>query len=228
MNIEAARRVSIESVVQKCGVKLRRQGRRWLVGPCVVCGGDDRFAVNTEKRLWNCRGCDVGGDVIDLVGHIDKCSVAIAVATLLGEATVRAPSPMPAARPRNDGDEATKRLVLAHWLWGRRRPIAGTPAETYLRRARGISGPLPSTLGYLEPSANYPDPTLIAAFGLATEIDMAEHAGRWRGERGMPLPTWGRDNPLASVTGAQTGVRARVAPHPEPRCYRGAPHKAAS
>jgi hypothetical protein len=45
---------SIETVVAKFGLQLRRQGRE-LVGPCPTCGGRDRFAVNPSKQLWNCR-----------------------------------------------------------------------------------------------------------------------------------------------------------------------------
>jgi hypothetical protein len=56
----------------------------------------------------------------------------------------------------------------ARWLWSQRRPIAGTPAEVYLREVRGITCPLPPTLAYLPPTAEY-RPTLIAAFGLCAE-----------------------------------------------------------
>jgi hypothetical protein len=49
-----------------------------------------------------------------------------------------------------------------------RRPIAGTPAERYLREVRGITGALPATLGILPARDEYP-PALIAAFGIPTE-----------------------------------------------------------
>src|SRR5207245_6456837 len=42
----------------------------------------------------------------------------------------------------------TKR-TKARWLWDGRQPVAGTPAETYLRKARSYGGPLPPTLGFL-------------------------------------------------------------------------------
>ena len=53
-------------------------------------------------------------------------------------------------------------------MWRNRQPIAGTIAETYLRQARGIRCPLPSTLGFLPARDDYP-PAMIAAFGMATE-----------------------------------------------------------
>jgi phage/plasmid primase-like uncharacterized protein len=62
----------------------RRRGRE-LIGPCPVCGGTDRFGVNVLKSVWNCRGCNQGGDVIELVRHLDNCGFLTAIETLTGE-----------------------------------------------------------------------------------------------------------------------------------------------
>ena len=83
MMIEAAKAVAIDGELARRGVKLKRFGRE-LVGPCPACGGRDRFGVNTQKGIWNCRGCARGGDVIDLVQHLDGTSFAAAVETLTG------------------------------------------------------------------------------------------------------------------------------------------------
>jgi hypothetical protein len=61
-----------------------------------------------------------------------------------------------------------QRHETARWLWSQRRPIGGTPAERYLRETCGITCPLPLTLAYLPPSADY-RPTLIACFGHCAE-----------------------------------------------------------
>jgi hypothetical protein len=53
-------------------------------------------------------------------------------------------------------------------LWRRRRSIDGSPAERYLRQSRGYGGAIPATLGYLPPRNGHP-PSLIGAFGIATE-----------------------------------------------------------
>ena len=42
-----------------------------------------------------------------------------------------------------EADLTAKQLSKARWLWSRRRPIEGTPAERYLRDARGYSGTIP-------------------------------------------------------------------------------------
>jgi DNA primase len=57
-------------------------------------GGHDRFCVNTKKHVWNCRGCRVGGDIIALIQHLDRCDFQTAVRTLDGDR----PS-TPAAKP---------------------------------------------------------------------------------------------------------------------------------
>ena len=56
----------------------------------------------------------------------------------------------------------------AAWLWSRRRPIADSIAETYLR-ARGITCPLPPTLAFLPASKPAQHPAMIAAFTLVDE-----------------------------------------------------------
>jgi Toprim domain len=65
---------------------------------------------------------------------------------------------------------AIARRDKARWLWDQRRPICGTPAEVYLREARGYGGTLPATLGFLPKRAEHP-PAMIAAFGPAAEIE---------------------------------------------------------
>ena len=82
--IEFAKAVAIEDELHRRGIALKRVGRE-LVGPCPVCGGADRFAVHLGKQLWNCRGCGVGGDVIDFVRHHDGCDFASAIITLTGD-----------------------------------------------------------------------------------------------------------------------------------------------
>jgi DNA primase len=81
--VDIARTVLIEDELARRGIRLRRQGRE-LVGPCPRRGGRDRFGVNVVKQIWNCRGCQKGGDVLDLVQHVDGCEFLDAVETLSG------------------------------------------------------------------------------------------------------------------------------------------------
>ncbi len=84
-DIDRARAVRIESIIAARNIALKRIGNE-LVGPCPhpYCAGRDRFSVNRVKQCWNCRGCQRGGDVIDLVRHLDGCDFRTAVETLTG------------------------------------------------------------------------------------------------------------------------------------------------
>jgi Protein of unknown function (DUF3631)/CHC2 zinc finger len=81
--IARARAVPIERIIEDRQIKLL--GRVERTGPCPICGGIDRFSINVKKQVFNCRGCDVGGDVIKLVEHLDKTDFPSAVRTLTGE-----------------------------------------------------------------------------------------------------------------------------------------------
>ena len=66
-------------------LNLKREGK-YLVGACPRCGGDDRFAISTTKKVFNCRGCEKAGDVIDLAQTcIDGCDFVHACEILTGE-----------------------------------------------------------------------------------------------------------------------------------------------
>ena len=63
-----AKRAPILEIAQKLGAKLKRAGAVELVGPCPLCGGTDRFSINTKDSVFNCRGAG-GGDVVKMVEH---------------------------------------------------------------------------------------------------------------------------------------------------------------
>jgi hypothetical protein len=81
--IAQARSRRLEGEISRRGIMLNRAGPE-RHGSCPRCGGVDRFSINVTKQLWNCRGCQRGGDVIALVQHLDICDFLTAVATLAG------------------------------------------------------------------------------------------------------------------------------------------------
>jgi DNA primase len=83
--VQRAKAVPIEREIERRGFKLRRVGVEHI-GPCPQCGGEDRFAINTKKQLFNCRGCGIGGDVIQLVEHLDGVDFNTACSQLTGQA----------------------------------------------------------------------------------------------------------------------------------------------
>jgi DNA primase len=104
---ERARSVPLEHELARRDITLRRQGRE-LVGPCPRCGGDDRFAVNTVKQIFNCRGCGAKGDVIELVKFLDGCDFHAARVILAGE-------PPPKSNGKDARANEPTKIVAAHF-----------------------------------------------------------------------------------------------------------------
>ena len=149
--VDIARSVPIETELARRGHYLKRSGRD-LVGPCPECGGTDRFAITPAKRLWHCRHCQKGGNVIDLVLHLDGGEFLDAVQTLSGERPRREMSGQEAlarmadrGRQRREQEEQDRREAEAKTyyalrIWNEGTCIWGTPGQTYLtsRRCDGL------------------------------------------------------------------------------------------
>ena len=106
--VQRARAVPIEDEIDRRSIKLKRVGVE-LVGPCPACGGNDRFAINIKKQVFNCRGCSIKGDVIQLVEHLDGIDFIAACTTLAGE-----PPPKADGKVTNKGAiESSKKVVVA-------------------------------------------------------------------------------------------------------------------
>jgi phage/plasmid primase-like uncharacterized protein len=163
-----ARAVRIEDEVARRGVTLFRHTTKERAGPCPKCGGVDRFSVSLIKQLWRCRMCDTGGDIISLIQHVDEIDFIAACTKLANDPPPRSQTPKPRrAKLQTEEEYEREHHDKAAWLWSQRRPISGTPAETYLR-ARGITCALPATLGYL-PAHDKHDHALLAAFAIVDE-----------------------------------------------------------
>jgi hypothetical protein len=107
--IALARTRDIHDVAVEYGAHLRRDGHEWI-GPCPICGGRDRFAVNQQKRIFNCRGSGEGtygaGDAINLVMHVVGCDFIEAVERITG-------TPRP-DRTRDENAEERKKREQRH------------------------------------------------------------------------------------------------------------------
>jgi Toprim domain len=150
---------------------------------CPLCGPHKRTTRGQRKRVLRVWRVDEGFATY----HCTRCGES-------GYARDRdgaPPDPVKLAAARaqaaeRDRDARAERLRLALWLWSQRRPIAGSIAERYLREARGYGGPLPATLGFL-PARGDHLPAMIAAFGLAHEVEPGSIAIRDRDVVGTHL-----------------------------------------
>ncbi|NKI61792.1 hypothetical protein HCG46_26190 [Labrenzia sp. PO1] len=162
-----ANKVSLLDAAKKSGATLKKAGGGEYVGPCPGCGGTDRFAVNTSKNKWVCRGAGGGGDAIGLVMHCAGLTFPQACQELTGEAppsggTEYTPEQRAAwakrqaeaeerdqKRQDDEAQDELARLKVAKQLWGEAQLIEGSVAEDYLRsRVKGLEGKLPDVLRF--------------------------------------------------------------------------------
>jgi hypothetical protein len=141
--VQEANDTPIEEIVNRLALSLRKAGGE-LVGACPACGGDDRFAVNPRKNIYNCRGCGGGGG-ISLVQKALSCDFVAAVEYITGvDATTHVIDPQElqrrkeaaqakkADRERENARRRESARRAAHQVWNDAVPADGTPAEAYL------------------------------------------------------------------------------------------------
>src|SRR5262249_11821530 len=100
--VDQARASDMIEVAQAHGAQLRKSNGEFI-GACPVCGaGDDRFAVNPRKGVFNCRVCGEGGrGSIDLEMFLGDCDFVEAVKRLTNTVTLNGKHP--AAKKANLG-----------------------------------------------------------------------------------------------------------------------------
>jgi len=135
-SVARAKFVRIEDELASRGIFLKGSSER--AGSCPVCGGRDRFSINVKKQVWNCRGCQTGGDVIALVEHIDGIEFKQAIAKLAGAPEMT--SGRPNSKHQYSIPAQSDNAASAARIWQERRDPRGTLAETYLC-GRGIELP---------------------------------------------------------------------------------------
>jgi ribosomal protein L37AE/L43A len=137
-----ARTTDLLATAQALGTRLKRTGAAEFEGPCPVCGGTDRFSINTHKKVWNCRGCGKGGDLIDLARYVLSLDFRQAVEWLTVEGKRSAPirvtpaPPQPTAPELEFQERRTRALVKA--CIREIGPVRGSPGERFLRVERKI------------------------------------------------------------------------------------------
>lgn len=134
--IDVVRATDIPRIARRYTQLKRTAANEWA-GPCRICGGRNRFSVNTRKQAWNCRGCSKGGDVISLVRHALGMGFAEAIAELTGE-TKAEPMPWVAVPYRIKDAEQKSRSALR--IWREAYDPRRTPVEAYLA-SRGLALP---------------------------------------------------------------------------------------
>lgn len=171
---ERAEAVPLLAAAQKFGAKLKRAGSEWT-GPCIYCGGRDRFSISITKNKWHCRGFGGGASTVSMTMHIASLGFKEAIEAITGE-------PCPSggqSRPLSDAEQAERNRArirneeaararqaqemaresdtreAALRIWESSKPIDGTLAQTYLYK-RGIP-PFETDVLRFHPALPYPN-----------------------------------------------------------------------
>src|SRR5687767_11493969 len=101
--------VTLEMAAQMLGLTMTKSGAQFRA-PCKACGngGPRSLALTPGKELAYCFSAGVGGDVLFLVSHTEKCSLADAGKRLaehfrIGKQTAPHVPPAPQKAPEKAG-----------------------------------------------------------------------------------------------------------------------------
>jgi len=195
-----AREVSIAEAAPRLGFVLKGGGAEHAFA-CPHCGGKDRFALNTAKNKWNCRGGSTGGnDAIGMAAHSLGLDVARraefleACSAVLGEAVPDAAEQISEARRAEIRAETEARAEQAAREAADRDRQSGEYREKELRKCRGIyaGGTLPgagdAVWRYLMTRTGLPS-AAVADLGWVHIVDRLTY---WHGkdERDNPRDIW--------------------------------------
>tara|TARA_R110002020_G_scaffold74540_24_gene190688 strand:+ start:7023 stop:8153 length:1131 start_codon:yes stop_codon:yes gene_type:complete len=149
--LREAQAVPVAEVVDRLDLKLKRVSAVESAGPCPDCGGEDRFAINTQKNVFNCRVCGETGDGIALVRLALKCEFPAALDWLVGAREIEISQEERARREKKRAEDAAQRdayaararayaIEDARNIWASAVGQDPAPAVAYLA-GRGISFP---------------------------------------------------------------------------------------
>jgi DNA primase len=170
-------------------VKLKRSGSE-LKGCCPFHNEKSpSFTIFSGGQRFHCFGCGAGGDVLDFVRRSHGVGLREAAGMLTG-GNVPSVYVAPLPTPKDDG----ARIAEAREIWRAAQPIAGTPAETYLR-GRGLHLPLPASLRFTSlpyGKSGATHPVLLAAVASVDNklvgIQRTYLAGGGLGKAAVPKP----------------------------------------
>jgi DNA primase len=114
--------VSLEAVLRHYQVPgLRKRGHQ-LVGRCPIHRGqrDDSFRASLSKNAFHCFACPAGGNVLNFVAAMEKCSIRQASLRLQGWFSVGAPGE---GRPLGSARRSVRKGELVREKEGRNPPL---------------------------------------------------------------------------------------------------------
>lgn len=153
-----SRAIPADELIDRLGIAgLKRQGAE-RVGPCPICGGTDRFAVNVRTNMALCRQCGLrAGDQVGLVQGVLGLPFRDALKWLMGEPVAEMSSAeiarrrekAEAARRKQEAEAARYRAAAqrhAVRIWHGAEPGVSPEVASYLE-GRGFRPDVVASLG---------------------------------------------------------------------------------
>ena len=194
--------VSITQVLAAKGLidYFKQRGDR-LIGPCPIHGGDNpsAFVVSISKNLWHCFSvCQAGGDVIELVRHLDRLSYSETAERLASLASMpqpavasqrtihtdRRPTEKQYSKPTQPFRPYTRRLWLDHTApFLQRKGITPDTARAFEAGAYHGRGFLEGCVGV---RLHNPSGNPLGYLGRRLDGREASRYGKWKLPTGLP------------------------------------------
>jgi DNA primase len=182
------KQVSIQQVLESYNLcrGLRRRGDQ-LVGPCPLHGGDNptAFRAHLTRGIWNCFTACGGGNIVDLICRIEKCSVASAALILRRMITITSVSVPVGCGPHRQGSKTT----IPYKPFRRQIPL--NPRTPFLQNKKGITVDTATRFeaGLADPKSKFLEDTIAVRLH-----DMQGHPIGYCGRRLSPesITRWGK------------------------------------
>lgn len=170
---------------------LKRHGEQ-LIGPCPLHGGDNptAFRVHLVRGLWNCFTACGGGDILDLICTIEKCSKASAAHVLQRMITGAS-----LLKPSHDVSHTHAAIPFRPF----RRPIPLNPLTPFLQECKGVKVETAARFeaGLPDPKSTFLQGTIavrlhdiqghpVGYCGRRLDMDAIRRWGKWRFPSGLP------------------------------------------
>ena len=135
-------RIDLVDLVRDSGLEPKKRGKNWLCR-CPFHEGDREPSLSIQGPLWNCFGCEAGGDAVSWLQLKEKMTFAEAVEHLRQLAYLSAPEPVPATK--NDatalpGGFKRQELLARIGELYHKRFAENLDGQEYLR-SRGLGSP---------------------------------------------------------------------------------------
>ena len=173
--------VSLEMVLRRYQIAGLRRRRGQLVGCCPIHRGqrDDSFRASLSKNAFHCFACQAGGNVLDFVAAMEKCSVR--------EAALRLQQWFSGSAP------------VAPWALPWQSPLAVRERQL-VRKKEGLNPPLPFALRGVDPTHPYLtqrgiERATAVAFGVGFYSGPGLLSGR------IAIPVWNQRGEIVAYAG---------------------------